>query len=86
MGSNSVDILYHSVLQCLSGLHLKMSKDSVFTMLSVSEFQSYIILSLNAYFHNSVSNGVNPGHVKGASQLNYIIIIMVNISKARCLT
>ncbi len=44
VGYYSEDILNHSVLQCLSSLRLKMYNDSEFTIFSVREFQSSMIL------------------------------------------
>ncbi len=56
----SVDILNHCVLQCLSSLPLKISKDSDATIFSLSEFQSSMILWLNACFLSSDSKcGLN---------------------------
>jgi hypothetical protein len=52
--------LKHFVLQCLSNLPLKISKGYEVTIFSVNEFQSSMILWLNACFLSSDSNlGLN---------------------------
>ncbi len=48
-----IDSLYHSVLQCLSSLSLKISKDFEVTIFSGNEFQSSMILWLNSCFLSS---------------------------------
>ncbi len=84
VGYYSVDILNHSVLQCLSSLPLKMSNDSEFTIFSIREFQT----SMNDPFksNNNMNISLNLNHnLANISDRLKLNKLSLNVKKCKCI-